>query len=94
MATVIERVDRLEEALQQYITSVGAAQLRTETELRFFKDEMREFKDEMREFKDEMREFKDENRRQTREMNRQWGDLANRLGTLVEDLVYPSGLFQ
>ncbi len=23
-------------------------------------------------------------------MNRQWGDLSNRLGTLVEDLVYPS----
>ena len=83
MATVIERVDRLEEALRQYVTSVGAAQLRTEAELRTFKDEMREFKDEMR-------EFKDENRRQTREMNRQWGELANRLGTLVEDLVYPS----
>jgi hypothetical protein len=147
MAAVIDRVDRLEEALANFITSVGIefnkvynSQLRTEAELRAFKDEMREFKDEMREFKDEMRlyreraeadtrafqdemrefkdemrlyreraeadtrafqdemrEFKDEmraykeeNRRQTREMNRQWGDLANKLGTLVEDLVYPS----
>ena len=125
MATVIDRVDRLEEALANFITSVGIefnkvynSQLRTEAELRAFKDEMREFKDEMREFKDEMREFKDEmrefkdemrefkdemrafkdemrefkeeNRRQTRAMNRQWGDLANKLGTLVEDLVYPS----
>jgi hypothetical protein len=76
MATVIERVDRLEEVLQQFITSVGIefnklynSQLRTEAELR---------------------EFKEENRRQTREMHRQWGELANRLGTLVEDLVYPS----
>jgi hypothetical protein len=90
MATVIERVDRLEEVLQQFITSVGIefnklynSQLRTESELRAFKDEMREFKDEMR-------EFKEENRWQRREMNRQWGELANRLGTLVEDLVYPS----
>ena len=90
MATVVERVDRLEEALQQFVTHVGIefnklynSQLRTESELRAFKDEMREFKEEMR-------EFKEENRRQTREMNRQWGELANRLGTLVEDLVYPS----
>ena len=45
---------------------------------------------EMREFKDEMRAFKDETRQQNREMNRQWGDLANKLGTLVEDLVAPS----
>jgi predicted RNase H-like nuclease (RuvC/YqgF family) len=118
MATVIERVDRLEVALERFIDSVGIefnklynSQLRTEAELREFKEEMREFKDEMREFKEEMREFKDEmrefkeemrefkdemrefkeeNRRQTRTMNRQWGELSNRLGTLVEDLVYPS----
>ena len=96
MATVIERVDRLEEVLRQFITSVGIefnklynSQLRTEAELREFKDEMRAFKDEMHVFKDEMRafkdemlEFKEENRRQTRQMNRQWGELANRLGTL------------
>ena len=129
MAVVLDRVDRLEEALANFITSVGIefnkvynSQLRTEAELRAFKeemrefkeemrlyreraeadtrsfqeemrefkDEMREFKDEMREFKDEMRAYKEENRRQTRAMNRQWGDLANKLGTLVEDLVYPS----
>lgn len=83
MATVIERVDRLEEVLENFITSVGIefnkvynSQLRTEAELR--------------EFKEEMRDFKEENRQQIREMNRQWGDLASKLGTLVEDLVYPS----
>ena len=37
-----------------------------------------------------MQKFKEENRQQIREMNRQWGNLANKLGTLVEDLVYPS----
>ena len=80
MAAVIDRVDRLEEALANFITSVGIefnkvynSQLRTEAELRAFKEEMREFKDEMRlyreraeadtrAFKDEMREFKDEMR--------------------------------
>jgi len=133
MAAVIDRVDRLEEVLEHFITSVGIefnklynSQMRTEAELREFKEEMRlyrerteqdtqafknemrEFKDEMREFKDEMRlyrerteqdtqafkeemqKFKEENRQQIREMNRQWGNLSNKLGTLVEDLVYPS----
>lgn len=39
---------------------------------------------------EEMREFKDENRRERQRMNKQWGDLANRLGTLVEDIVAPN----
>ena len=59
-------------------------------EMSDFKDEMGEFKDEMGAFKDEMRDFKDETRRDRQRMNKQWGDLANRLGTLVEDIVAPS----
>jgi hypothetical protein len=39
---------------------------------------------------EEMREFKDENRRERQRMNKQWGELANRLGTLVEDIVAPN----
>ncbi|HID55995.1 TPA: hypothetical protein EYP37_05665 [Candidatus Poribacteria bacterium] len=38
---------------------------------------------ETRALENEMRSFKDE-------MNRRWGDLANRLGTLVEDIVAPA----
>jgi hypothetical protein len=97
MAYVEERVDRLEDVVQEFITHVGIefnklynSQMRTEAELRAFKDEMKKFKDEMKDFKDEMRDFKEESRRQTREMNRQWGELANKLGTMVEDLVAPS----
>jgi hypothetical protein len=33
---------------------------------------------------------KEESRRENREMNRKWGDMANKLGTIVEDLVAPS----
>jgi predicted RNase H-like nuclease (RuvC/YqgF family) len=118
MAAVVERVDRLEEALTGFTTSVGIefnklynSQLLTQKglqqlqeemrafkgEMRVFKDEMGSFKDEMGSFKDEMRVFKDEvradqeaSRRERIEMNRKWGDLANKLGTMVEDLVYPS----
>ena len=59
-------------------------------EMRQFKDEMLEFKDEMRVFKDEMVRFRDESERDRKRMNKQWGDLANRLGTLVEDIVAPN----
>jgi len=87
---VEERVDRLEDLVRDFVISVGIefnklynSQMRTEAELRAFKEEMRDFKDEMR-------AFKEESRRENREMNRRWGELANKLGTLVEDLVAPS----
>ena len=111
MAIVVERVDRLEQVMEEFITNVGIefnklynSQMRTEAEMRAFKDEMRAFKDEMCAFKDEMSafkdemstfkdemvDFKDEMRAQNREMNRKWGDMSNKLGTMVEDLVAPS----
>jgi len=58
-------------------------------EMKVFKDEMLAFKDEMKVFKDEMLAFKDEMRTFKNEMNRRWGELANKMGTLVEDIVYP-----
>jgi myosin heavy subunit len=111
MSDVEERVDRLEDVIHEFVLNVGIefnklynSQMRTEAELRAFKDEMKEFKDEMKEFKDEMKEFKDEmkgfknevsdfkneSRQANREMNRRWGELANKMGTMVEDLVAPS----
>ena len=97
MAAVVERLDRLEQAIQDFVTSVGIefnklynSQMRTEAELRAFKDEIAIFKDEMGSFKNDMASFKDEMRQQNREMNRKWGDMANKLGTMVEDLVAPS----
>lgn len=104
MAVVAERVDRLEAALADFTTSVGIefnklynVQIQTQKGLQRLQDEMAKFKDEMAEFKDEMHRFKDEvradqeaSRRERIEMNRKWGDLANKLGTMVEDLVYPS----
>lgn len=77
---------------------------RLSREMREFKDEMGDFKDEMHAFKDEMSDFKNEmsdfknemsaykNRAEQRdiEMNKRWGELANKMGTMVEDLIAPS----
>jgi Sec-independent protein translocase protein TatA len=88
-----ERVVDLEFLMAELLRETA----RTSRELREFKDEMREFKEEMREFKDEMHVFKDEmlafreeSRRDRIRMNRQWGELANKMGTLVEDLIFPN----
>ncbi len=104
MATVIDRVDRLEEALANFITSVGIefnkvynSQLRTEAELRAFKEEMRlyreraeadtrAFQEEMREFKDEMRAFKDEMRAYKEENRRQTREMNRQWGDLANKL--------
>ena len=78
--------------------------LKLTVEIRDLKDETNKLKDiqlrtdenvnrlaiEMKEFKDEMKEFKDEMRKQSKEMNKRWGDLANKMGTIVEDLVIPN----
>jgi len=58
-------------------------------EMKDFKDEMKNFKEEMLDFKNEMKDFKDEMRLQTKELNKRWGDLANKMGTLVEDIIAP-----
>ncbi len=83
MPVTEKRVSRLERALEDFVTNVGIefnklynSQMRTEAELR--------------EFKDEMLTFKEENRQQRREMNIKWGEMARKLGTITEDLVAPS----
>ncbi|MFN4256819.1 MAG: hypothetical protein ACK4Q5_17600 [Saprospiraceae bacterium] len=59
-------------------------------EMSDFKDEMSDFKDEMSDFKDEMSDFKQEMREDRKNMNKQWGELANKMGTLVEDIIAPA----
>ncbi|WP_058553703.1 hypothetical protein [Thiohalocapsa sp. ML1] len=98
--TLEPRVATLEDAMRELAfqsarTQEELARLSREMrdfkqEMSEFKDEMKEFKNEMSDFKDEMSDFKDETRREHRELNKKWGDMANRLGTIVEDLVVPS----
>ncbi|HIE25690.1 TPA: hypothetical protein EYP66_00205 [Candidatus Poribacteria bacterium] len=86
MPTTEERVNRLENIMIE----LADAQMRTQASLKRFSDEMQDFKNEMREFKDEMREFKEEARADRKQMNKQWGELANKMGTIVEDIVAPN----
>ena len=44
----------------------------------------------MKEFKDEMADFKNEPETDRKNRNKQWGELANKMGTLVEDIISPA----
>jgi len=91
MALAIEeRVDTLESVLGEFIVSTNKAFLRMGRANEVLSKEMKDFKDEMKDFKDEMKDFKDEMKADRKEMNRRWGDLANKMGTIVEDMVAPN----
>ncbi|MCB0598062.1 MAG: hypothetical protein H6557_33410 [Lewinellaceae bacterium] len=90
MNQVEERLNIVESALAEFIIQSNRSLHRLEREMLAFKDEMREFKNEMRAFKNEMRAFKNEMQEDRRKMNKQWGELANKMGTLVEDIVAPA----
>jgi len=94
---VEEKVDRLEALFGQFMAQTNRAIIRMErgiedlqVEMSEFKNEMRDFKIEMSGFKNEMSGFKDRMEAEVKRVNRQWGELANRIGTLVEDIVAPA----
>ena len=95
------KVDRLEEALIR----LADAQTKTQAELSEFKNEMSEFKNEMSEFREEMRlnlekyeersrrdleAYRAESRNEQRKLNQELGRISNKMGTIVEDLIYPA----
>ncbi|WP_411376611.1 hypothetical protein GFV12_06715 [Desulfurobacterium thermolithotrophum] len=93
MHRLTEKVDRLERAIMELVYIQHKTEMEIQSlkkEMKEFKDEMKEFKKEMKEFKDEMREFKDRMEKEVRRMNKQWGELANKMGTIVEDIVFPA----
>jgi hypothetical protein len=64
------------DSLENYMKDLSYQALRTERELARLSAEMRA--------------YKDQSEREMRAMNRRWGELANKMGTLVEDLVAPN----
>lgn len=78
------------DTLEDYMKDLSFKALRTEREIFRPSEEMGLFKDEMRLFKDEMGTFKTQAEQDRKAMNRKWGELANKMGTMVEDLVAPS----
>ncbi len=102
--TIEDRVDRLEALFGQFLTEMAllnhqarerdkAAEERNrlaEERNQAAEERVGRFEQEMREFKNEMAEFKEESRQARRAMNKQWGNLANKMGTVIEDILAPN----
>lgn len=95
--TVEERVDRLEAQFGQLMTALAVRDRKAEERDRLAEERHRAAEERnraaeerMTRFEQEMSEFKDEMRASTRELNKKWGDLANKLGTIIEDIVAPN----
>ena len=73
------RLDRIEKLMEDLILDTQE-----------FKNEMREFKNEMREFKDKTEKIIEDMRKDHKRMNRKWGEVSNKLGSVIEDLIYPA----
>jgi hypothetical protein len=88
--TIEDRVDRLEAVFGQFLSEMAVINHRAEERNKAAEARLARFEQEMREFKNEMRLFKDEMRASKRELDKKWGDLANKLGTILEDIVAPN----
>ncbi|MBF0469706.1 MAG: hypothetical protein HQK61_12610 [Desulfamplus sp.] len=85
-----------EPALKEELTDLQVAMMelayqsmKTDIAIKQLSKEMSQFKDEMSQFKDEMKQFKAESQADRKSMNKRWGELANKMGTIVEDIVAP-----
>jgi hypothetical protein len=85
-----ERVDTLEAIFGKFMAETALLSKNAEARMERSAQEMREFKDEMQKFKDEMQKFKDEMRQARKDTDKKWGDLANKMGTIVEDILAPN----
>lgn len=75
-ATIEDRVDRLEALFGQFMTEMLALDKRADERNKAAEERVSRFENEVRGWK--------------REMNKQWGDLANKLGTIIEDILAPN----
>ncbi len=102
----VERLEKLGELLVREMLDfkLWASRMIAEGERRL-EEYRREVDRQIREYKEEtdrkiaeyraetdkqIREHKEETRNQIRENNKRWGELANKLGTIVEDIIYPA----
>ena len=88
--TVEDRVDRLEALFGQFLTEMALLSRQAQERDRAAEERNRLAEERMGRFEQEMREFKEESRQARRALDKKWGDLANKMGTILEDIVAPN----
>ena len=88
--TVEERTDRLESILASFMERTDRSMERTDNSIERLERAVERMEQEGARDREESARFRAEMARERREMNKRWGELANKMGTVVEDIVAPS----
>jgi hypothetical protein len=95
--TTEERVDRLDAAIGHFITEMAVLNRKAEERHqeaeernRAAEERNRAAEERNRAAEERMTRFEAEMRASKREMDKKWGDLANKMGTILEDIVAPN----
>src|SRR5450759_2820442 len=96
-ATIEDRVDRLEALFGQFMAESALMNKHAEERNRLAEERNR-LGDERhqaaelrnRAAEDRLTRFEQDMRQSKREMDKKWGDLANKMGTIIEDILAPN----
>ncbi len=85
-------VDRqIREYKEQTDRKIAEYRAETDRQIREYREETNRRIEEYREETNrKIEEYKEEHKRELRESNKRWGEIANKLGTIVEDIIFPA----
>ena len=87
---VEERVDRLETILARFMARTDQSMARIDESMARTDESMARLERIVERREQEGAREREESARERRDMNKRWGELANKMGTVVEDIVAPS----
>ncbi len=95
--TIEDRVDRLEALFGQFLTEMALLNKQAkerdqaaEGRHKAAEERHKAAEERQREAEERFARFQDEMRQSRKELDKQWGDLANKMGTIIEDILAPN----
>ena len=88
--TIEDRVDRLDALFGQFLSEMAVINLHAEERNHLAEERNRLAEERNRLAEERMTRFEQEMRASKRELDKKWGDLANKMGTILEDIVAPN----
>jgi hypothetical protein len=89
-ATIEDRVDRLEALFGQFLTEMALQNKRAEERHKAAEERYRAAEERNKAAEERLNRFEADMRASRRELDKKWGDLANKLGTIIEDILAPN----
>jgi hypothetical protein len=88
--TIEDRVDRLDALFGQFLSEMAVINHRAEERHKAAEERNRLAEERNQAAEARMARFEQEMRASKRELDKKWGDLANKMGTILEDIVAPN----